>query len=272
MRYFCSWSVRPWNFSGSGRSVWRAGGLRCIAPRLAGLGAKQRTDGADDVAGIPALESGVGFFADLVASDVELDAAGDVGNGDERRFAHDALEHHATGDLDFDRGFFKLFAGFSIRRVRRSCPRCFRARNRWGRLCRWRAIRQSLPQHFSHCATTDTSSNSTNRKPAKTWKKTPVRSRDAPSTSWAKHLFVLHDVSGRIHHRRSHSLERKKTTAAFKPATHHRAISPLFHTKTGELSLLCSESTCSPRLRPLPERFPQPLTDQEQVPHAPTST
>ena len=80
--------------------------------QLAGLGLHQRADDTDDVAEVPALEGGIGFFADLVARDVELDAAGNVLDGGERSLAHDALEHHAAGDLDLDRQVLEFFRRF----------------------------------------------------------------------------------------------------------------------------------------------------------------
>jgi hypothetical protein len=114
MRYFCSWSVRPWNFSGSGRSDLESRRISLALHRqFVGLGAEQDADGTDDVADVPALEGGVGFLADLVARDVDLDAAANVRNGDERRLAHHALQHDAAGDLDFDRVGFEFLAVFA---------------------------------------------------------------------------------------------------------------------------------------------------------------
>ena len=82
--------------------------------QFAGLGLHQRTDDAEDVTQIPALECGVVFFADLVACDVNLDAAGKILQRGKRGLAHDALEHHATADLDFDRHGFQFFNRFFV--------------------------------------------------------------------------------------------------------------------------------------------------------------
>ncbi len=99
--------------SGSGRSaLGQQADLGGLDRQLAGLGLEQGAHDAEDVAQVPALEGGVDFFADLVAGDVELDAAGDVLQRGEAGLAHDALEHHAAGDLDFDRQAFQFFGGF----------------------------------------------------------------------------------------------------------------------------------------------------------------
>jgi hypothetical protein len=56
-RYFCSTSVRPWNFSGSGRSdLVSRRMLAALDGQFAGLGLEQRAFAADDVAQVPALE------------------------------------------------------------------------------------------------------------------------------------------------------------------------------------------------------------------------
>ena len=86
--------------------------LAALDRQLAGLGAEQGAHGADDVADVPALEVGVAFFAQRVAGDVELDAAGEVLDGDEAGLAHHALEHDAAGDLHVHRHRFELFGGF----------------------------------------------------------------------------------------------------------------------------------------------------------------
>ena len=78
--------------------------FRTLHGQFAGLGTEDRADGTDDVANVPALEGGVGFFADLIARDVQLNAAGYIRNGDECCLAHDALEHDTPGDLDFNGG------------------------------------------------------------------------------------------------------------------------------------------------------------------------
>ena len=80
--------------------------------QFAGLGLHQRPDDAEDVAQIPALEGGVVFLADLVAGDVDLDAAGNVLQRGERGLAHDALEHHAAADLHFHRQIGEFLGRF----------------------------------------------------------------------------------------------------------------------------------------------------------------
>ncbi len=57
-----------------------------------------RAFGANDVAQVPVLEGGVALFADVVARDVDLEAARAVLQRGKAGLAHDALEHHAAGD------------------------------------------------------------------------------------------------------------------------------------------------------------------------------
>jgi hypothetical protein len=71
--------------------------------QLAGARLEQPAFGANDVAEVPVLEGGVAFLADVVARDVDLEAARAVLQRGEAGLAHDALEHHATGDLGGDR-------------------------------------------------------------------------------------------------------------------------------------------------------------------------
>jgi hypothetical protein len=49
--------------------------FRALDGQFAGAGAKQRADDADDVAEVPALERRVDVLADVVAADIDLDAA-----------------------------------------------------------------------------------------------------------------------------------------------------------------------------------------------------
>ncbi len=67
---------------------------------LAGLGLENKALDADDIADIHLLETLVGILTDLVACDIDLDAAVPVLDVAERGLAHDALEHHAAGDGD----------------------------------------------------------------------------------------------------------------------------------------------------------------------------
>jgi hypothetical protein len=62
---------------------------------------------ADDVAQVPGLDRGQGFFGQGLAVDVDLDATGHVLDHHERA----TVEHDATGNLDRDRGCFQLFLG-----------------------------------------------------------------------------------------------------------------------------------------------------------------
>lgn len=57
----------------------------------------------------PALEVGIGLFADGIARDVELDAPARLAQRavlqrGKAGLAHDTLEHHAAGHADFDGG------------------------------------------------------------------------------------------------------------------------------------------------------------------------
>ena len=82
--------------------------------KLAGLGEEQCACSADDISDINhLLEEVVSFIADFSLGDEELDVIGTVFNGQEAGFAHDALEHDAAGDSDFDRSSFKLFRSFA---------------------------------------------------------------------------------------------------------------------------------------------------------------
>ena len=67
---------------------------------LTGLGLEDKALDTDDIADIHLLEALVGILADLVAGDVDLDAAVSVLDIAERGLAHNALEHHAAGDGD----------------------------------------------------------------------------------------------------------------------------------------------------------------------------
>jgi hypothetical protein len=72
---------------------------------LAGTG--QGAFGGDDVAQVPGLDRGQGFFGQGLAVDVDLDATGHVLDHHERA----TVEHDATGNLDRDRSLFQLFLG-----------------------------------------------------------------------------------------------------------------------------------------------------------------
>lgn len=72
---------------------------------LAGTG--QGAFGADDVAQVPGLDRGQGFFRQGLAVDVDLNTASHVLDNHERT----TVEHDAAGDLDRDRGCFQLFLG-----------------------------------------------------------------------------------------------------------------------------------------------------------------
>jgi len=78
--------------------------------QFAGLCAEQGADHADDVAAVPVFEVGVDLFAHGVLGHVDLDAAGQVLDGDEGGLAHDPLEHDAARHLHFHRGGFQGFA------------------------------------------------------------------------------------------------------------------------------------------------------------------
>ena len=67
---------------------------------LAGLGLEDKALDADDVADVHLFKSLVGILTDLVAGNIDLDAAVSVLDIAERGLAHDALEHHAAGDGD----------------------------------------------------------------------------------------------------------------------------------------------------------------------------
>src|SRR5690606_116639 len=60
----------------------------------------------DDVANIPALERGIDIFTNGIAIKKYLNAAGTILQSGEAGLAHDAFQHHATGNLDlFAEGF-----------------------------------------------------------------------------------------------------------------------------------------------------------------------
>ena len=67
---------------------------------LAHLRAENDAFNADDVAEVEVLELLVGFLADIVAADVDLDLAVAVEHVGEAGLAHHAARHHAAGDGD----------------------------------------------------------------------------------------------------------------------------------------------------------------------------
>lgn len=69
--------------------------------------AGQHAFGADDVAQVPGLDLGQGFFRQGLAVDVDLQALAAVLEDDEGT----AVEHDPTGHLDRDRCGFQLFLG-----------------------------------------------------------------------------------------------------------------------------------------------------------------
>ena len=79
---------------------------------FARLGLHQGAGDGNDVAQVPGFEIGVDVFTNAVALDIDLDATGQVLDGGERGLAHDALEHHAAGQLDFNRQAFEFLGGF----------------------------------------------------------------------------------------------------------------------------------------------------------------
>ena len=66
--------------------------------QLTGAGLEQRTGGREDVAHVVFLEGLVGL-AQRIALQEDLDLPGAVLQFGETRLAHDALEHHAAGDV-----------------------------------------------------------------------------------------------------------------------------------------------------------------------------
>ena len=78
---------------------------------FAALRAKERPPDGDDVAEVPGLEVGVGFFADVGGRDEVLHFAREVAHGGEARLAHDALQHHAARAGDFGSGSFEFLGG-----------------------------------------------------------------------------------------------------------------------------------------------------------------
>ena len=78
--------------------------------KFAGLGEEQRAGCADDIADVDhLLEEVVSFIAHFSLGDKKLDVIGAVFDGQEAGFAHDAFEHDAAGNSNFDRSSFKLF-------------------------------------------------------------------------------------------------------------------------------------------------------------------
>ena len=103
--------MRPWNFSGSGRSdLVSRRMLSDLDRQLAGFGAEHHALGADQVADVPFLETFVvNALGQVVALQEQLDAAGHVLQLGETGLAHDALRHHATGDRYPHLHLFELF-------------------------------------------------------------------------------------------------------------------------------------------------------------------
>ncbi|MNZ95041.1 hypothetical protein D3C78_1141700 [compost metagenome] len=75
--------------------------------QVALAGTRQGTFGGDDVAQVPGLDRGQGFFRQGLAVDVDLDAPGHVLDHHERA----TVEHDAPGNLDRNRCSFQLFLG-----------------------------------------------------------------------------------------------------------------------------------------------------------------
>ena len=67
---------------------------------LAHLGAENLALNADDVTDVELLEGGVGFLAQQVTLDKDLDITLLVAQMGKAGFAHDALGHHAAGQRD----------------------------------------------------------------------------------------------------------------------------------------------------------------------------
>ena len=72
---------------------------RGVNRQLACAGFEQIAFGCNDVAQVPVFEIGIGFFAHIIARDVHLKAPCGVLQGGETGLAHDALEHHASGNV-----------------------------------------------------------------------------------------------------------------------------------------------------------------------------
>ena len=89
--------------------------LGAVDGQLAGLGFEQLAFSAQDIAQVPLLELlVVDPFRQIVAGDVQLNAAANVLQGDERRFTHDTTGHHAACNGHFDVQRFQLFVLFSV--------------------------------------------------------------------------------------------------------------------------------------------------------------
>ena len=67
---------------------------------LAGLGREELPFDPDDIADIQPLERGIGFFADNILADIELDQPGLVHDLGKAALAHVAHDHEPTGATD----------------------------------------------------------------------------------------------------------------------------------------------------------------------------
>ena len=140
------------------------------------------------------------------------------------------------------------------------------------KLAEWRATGKAYPNDFSRENTAGKIAELYESKTGEELEETPVEVKVAGRVMlkrvMGKASFVtISDVSGRIQLYVARDKVGEETYAAFKrwdTGDIIGAVGPLFRTKTGELSVQCSEvRLLSKSLRPLPEKF-HGLTDQEQ--------
>ena len=140
------------------------------------------------------------------------------------------------------------------------------------KLAEWRATGKAWPNDFSRENTAGKIAELYDAKTGEELEETPVEVKVAGRVMlkrvMGKASFVtISDVSGRIQLYVARDKVGEETYAAFKrwdTGDIIGAVGPLFRTKTGELSVQCSEiRLLSKSLRPLPEKF-HGLTDQEQ--------
>ena len=140
------------------------------------------------------------------------------------------------------------------------------------KLAEWRATGQAYPNDFSRENTAGKIAELYDSKTGEELEATPIEVKVAGRVMlkrvMGKASFVtISDVSGRIQLYVARDKVGEEAYGAFKrwdTGDIIGAVGPLFRTKTGELSVQCSEiRLLSKSLRPLPEKF-HGLTDQEQ--------
>ena len=110
--------MRPWNFSGSGRSAFASSRIAATLTDSSPVFVLNSVPVApDEIAEIPVLERVQLFGAERVERHVELDAAAHVLQRREGGLAHHALQHHPPGDRDGLVQRFEVLVGLVVELV-----------------------------------------------------------------------------------------------------------------------------------------------------------